>query len=58
MNMKSYRGRLAKPDLRDRWRAVVGRTQDGKQQRFQIGNKWDTSEVFCFNGYGTECGLS
>ena len=42
--MKSYRGGLPKPDNLGRWRPVVGRLRDGKPQRFQIGNRRDTSE--------------
>jgi hypothetical protein len=42
--MKSYRGGLPKPDSLGRWRPVVGRLRNGKPQRFQIGNRRDTSE--------------
>ncbi len=42
--MKSYRGRLPKPDELGRWRPVVGRQQNGKPQRFQVGNRRDTPE--------------
>lgn len=45
MSSKSYRGRLPSPDAQGRWRPVVGRSPDGKPQRFQVGNKRDTTEA-------------
>ena len=42
--MKTYRGGLPRPDSLGRWRPVVGRSQNGKPQRFQIGNRRDTSD--------------
>ncbi|MGA2062718.1 MAG: hypothetical protein ABSG67_19775 [Thermoguttaceae bacterium] len=44
MSKKTYRGALPKPDSQGRWRPVVGRSHNGKPQRFQIGNKKDASE--------------
>jgi hypothetical protein len=43
--MKSYRGALPNADSQGRWRPVVGRQLNGKPQRFQIGNKRDTTEA-------------
>jgi hypothetical protein len=45
MPNKSYRGQLPKPDSQGRWRPVVGRSGDGKPQRFYVGNKRDTTEA-------------
>ncbi len=45
MPNKSYRGPLPKPDSQGRWRPVVGQSLDGKSQRFQVGNKRDTTEA-------------
>jgi hypothetical protein len=45
MSNKSYRGPLPKPDSLGRWRPVVGRSTDGKPQRFYVGNKRDTAEA-------------
>jgi hypothetical protein len=45
MPTKSYRGALPKPDSLGRWRPVVGRSKDGTPQRFQVGNKRDTTEA-------------
>jgi hypothetical protein len=42
--MKSYRGGLPKPDALGRWRPAVGYQPNGKPQRFQVGNRRDTSE--------------
>jgi hypothetical protein len=42
--MKTYRSGLPKPDNLGRWRPVVGRQQNGKPQRFQVGKKQGTSE--------------
>ena len=42
--MKSYRGGLPRFDNLGRWRPVVGRLWNGKPQRFQVGNRRDTSE--------------
>ena len=41
---KTYHGGLPKPDRLGRWRPVVGRTQDGKTARFQVGTR-KTSEA-------------
>lgn len=35
---------LPKPDSRGRWRPVVGRSVEGKPQRFQVGNEKNTSK--------------
>lgn len=42
--MKSNRGGLPRPDSLGRLRPVVGRLRNGKPQRFQVGNRRDTSE--------------
>ncbi len=36
---KTYHGGLPQPDSLGRWRPVVGRTQDGKPARFQVGTR-------------------
>ena len=43
MSIKSYRGTLPKPDSQGRWRPVVGRSAEGKPQRFQVGKVTDTT---------------
>ncbi len=44
MRHKAYRRHVAKPDSRGRRRSAVGRLQDGKPCRFEVGDR-DTTEV-------------
>ena len=42
---KAYRGGLPVPNSLGQWRPIVGKQANGKPQRFQVGNKRDTSET-------------